>query len=159
MTPPGAVFDSNVLLRFANPVDPAHLKVVRFVRELQAEGVVLHIVPQNLYELWVVATRPVEVNGLGLTPAECDQMLAKIEASFPLLADQSGLLAEWRKLVVAHECKGKVAHDARLVAAMRAHGISRIATFNVADFTRYPGLIILNPDAAAPATTPPPAMP
>jgi hypothetical protein len=34
---------------------------------LKKDGRSLHIAPQNLFELWVVAIRPVKQNGLGLT--------------------------------------------------------------------------------------------
>jgi predicted nucleic acid-binding protein len=41
---------------------------------------------------------------------------------------------------------GTQLYDARLVAAMLAHGIDRILTFNVADFSRY-GVAVLHPAA------------
>jgi hypothetical protein len=51
---------------------------------------------------------------------------------------------------------GKKAHDARLVAAMLAHGLSRLLTFNVSDFARYPGITVLEPAQvlAGPPSTP-----
>ena len=33
--------------------------------------------------------------------------------------------------------KGKQIHDANIVATMRANGLERLATFNVADFVRF----------------------
>jgi predicted nucleic acid-binding protein len=36
-------------------------------------------------------------------------------------------------------------HDARLVAAMKAHGIGRILTFNGEDFERYPDIEVVIP--------------
>jgi predicted nucleic acid-binding protein len=44
---------------------------------------------------------------------------------------------------------GKSTHDARLVAAMRVHQVTHILTFNIQDFTRYPGINILSPQAIA----------
>jgi predicted nucleic acid-binding protein len=45
-----------------------------------------------------------------------------------------------------------VSFDARLVAAMRTYSVTRLLTFNGPDFTRFPGLTILDPAAfAAPA--------
>jgi len=41
---------------------------------------------------------------------------------------------------------GTQVYNARLVAAMLAHGIDRILTFNVADFSRY-GVTVLHPAA------------
>jgi hypothetical protein len=34
---------------------------------------------------------------------------------------------------------GKKVHDARLVATMNVHYVSRIITFNTRDFSRHPG--------------------
>jgi len=142
-----AIFDTNVLLRYANPSDPAHTTVVQAVQILPLVSIEPHLVPQNIYEFWVVGTRPTANNGLGLTTQECDQTLAHVEAAFPFLPDKANLFTEWRKLVIAHDCKGKVAHDARFVAAMRTYGITHIVTFNGADFARYPGIVVLDPNA------------
>jgi predicted nucleic acid-binding protein len=57
-------------------------------------------------------------------------------------------------LVVAHACHGRLSYDARLVAAMRTHGITRLLTLIIADFTRFPGISILDPAAFAGATAP-----
>lgn len=139
------LLDANILLRYANANDRAHQAVIAAVRALRFAGDEPHIVPQNLYEFWVVATRPLENNGLGLTVAECEKIVAAIVAAFPLLNDKPNLLTEWRQAVAAHDCKGKVAHDARLVAAMRTHGVTQLLTFNVGDFARFSGLAILDP--------------
>ena len=61
--------DTSVLLRTLQPRHP-QLQIVRAaIKNLTAQGRNLHIVSQNLVELWVVATRPLEQNGLGMTPA------------------------------------------------------------------------------------------
>jgi predicted nucleic acid-binding protein len=41
---------------------------------------------------------------------------------------------------------GSRVYDARLVAAMRVHGVGRILTFDAADFARY-GIDVLHPSA------------
>lgn len=151
------LLDTNVVLRFARQTDPAHPVVRAVIRHLIANGEVPCVVPQNIYEFWVVATRPVANNGLGLSVAECDADIADILATFQFLPDTPAIFTEWLALVRAHGCQGKVAHDARLVAAMRAHGITSILTFNTADFARYPGLTVLDPGAVA--ASPPPTIP
>jgi predicted nucleic acid-binding protein len=95
------------------------------------------IVPQVLYEYWVVATRPIVSNGFGLTTTEADQAISKWSSVYRLLLDERGVFTHWRDLVKRHEVKGKPAHDARLIAAMQRHGIRSILTFNKADFTRF----------------------
>lgn len=143
--------DTNILLRQATPSDPLRPAVVLTLTTLQAAGHVFRLVPQNLYEFWVAATRPIAQNGLGLSAAECDQTLAAFEAAFPLLPDQPALTAEWRTLVTTHGCLGKPAHDARIVAAMNTHGVTHLVTFNTADFQRYRHLTLHDPRVIATA--------
>lgn len=69
--------------------------------------------------------------------------------SFIFLLDPSDLFDEWVSLVVRYQCHGKVSYDTRIVAAMTTHGVSRLRTFNTADFTRYAGLTVLDPTAVA----------
>ncbi len=151
--------DTNVLIRLANASDSSYPVALAAVGALKALGDDLRIVPQSLYEFWVVGTRPTANNGLGMTTAACGTEIDKLEAAFPLLHDLPSLVAEWKALVVAHDCKGKIAHDARIVAAMRTHGITRILTFNGADFQRYSGLTILDSAAVPAAPSTPPATP
>lgn len=139
------LLDTNVLLRHARADDPCYPLADAAVAALAERGAALRTVPQNLYEFWAVATRPAAANGLGLSPVECASALARLRVLFPLLPDPPGLPAAWEALVVAHDCRGKVAHDARLVAAMRLHGIPALLTFNDADFRRYPGITVLTP--------------
>jgi predicted nucleic acid-binding protein len=137
--------DTNVLTRLAQPTDPAHVTARAAVAKLQAAGRGPYIIPQNLYEFWAVATRPVANNGLGLTVPECHAEITRLRALFPLLPDAPTLLDVWESLVVTHDCKGKVAHDARIVAAMQTHGIRDLLTFNTADFARFAGITAIDP--------------
>ncbi len=146
--------DTNILLRLANPQDTLYPAASSAVHALKAQGDDLRMAPQSLYEFWVVATRPTANNGLGLSTPDCSAEITKLEAAFPLLQDMPTLVDEWKALVVAHDCKGKVAHDARLVAAMRTHGINRLLTFNGQDFHRYPGLTVIDPVSVAPSPFP-----
>ena len=147
------IIDANVLLRFSDPSAAQHPIALAALSSLRAQGHVLRTIPQTFYEFWVVATRPIANNGLGQSTVECEQMLSGIETLIPLLPDPPALFNEWRALVTAYACHGKVAHDARYVAALRAHGLTHLLTFNVADFTRFPGITVLDP--AVVATAPP----
>jgi predicted nucleic acid-binding protein len=143
------LLDANVLLRLADPTSATHSIAVTVVSTLRAQGQSLQIVPQCVYEFWVVATRPIASNGLGLSVAECMREVARIKATFHLLDDKPTLFAEWEATVSVFACQGKVAHDARYVAAMRTHGLSHLLTFNGSDFSRYPGIIALDPNTIA----------
>jgi predicted nucleic acid-binding protein len=148
------LLDTNILGRLAQPTHPMHAAARDAVTALQRAGEMLRIVPQNLYEFWVIATRPIAVNGLGFTAPQADAELTRLEALFPLLPETPALVTEWRHLVVAHSVLGKNAHDARLVAAMRTHGITHLLTFNVADFARFPGITVLDPNIVAAPPSP-----
>jgi len=139
--------DTNLITRIAQPTHALHETALRAVQHLEAAGHMLCLVPQNLYEFWTVATRPIANNGLGLAVAEAKVELAAIKKAFCLHLDPPSLLDEWQRLIVAYDCKGKVAHDARIVAAMNVHGLTQIITFNTADFARYPGIILLDPNS------------
>jgi predicted nucleic acid-binding protein len=97
------------------------------------------------HRAWAVSTRPVENNGLGLSPGQADRVLVRVESSVYRLPDSDDVYPEWRRLVVTHGVSGKKAHDARLVATMTVNGIAHILTFNAGDFARYTGINVLNP--------------
>ena len=61
------LLDSNILLRLASASHPMHTEARDAVAALQRSGDTLQTVPQNFYEFWVVATRPVTANGLGMS--------------------------------------------------------------------------------------------
>lgn len=139
--------DTCVLLRFSYFADPRHQIAQDAVNKLDAEGHQLQTTSQNLVEFWNVSTRPIAQNGFGGTPSETEQFLEKLERLFPLLPDSPEVYPTWRRLVVQYGVSGKEVHDARLVALMITHNVTRILTFNTADFTRYSpeGIVAVNP--------------
>ncbi len=79
--------DTSILIRLANVADAQHAVAAGAVLELHRRGDVLHLTPQVLIEFRNVATRPVAVNGLGLSTVDTEAQAAGFEASFPLLPD------------------------------------------------------------------------
>lgn len=140
--------DTNILIRFADSKHPQHNVARSAVIALQSQGYHLVTSPQNCTEFWNVATRPLERNGLGLSPSEAKQQLDLIEQVFPVLLDVPEIYAEWKKIVIAHSVSGVQVHDARLAAIMQVHGINHILTFNTTDFVRYAplGIVALDPN-------------
>jgi predicted nucleic acid-binding protein len=137
--------DTNILSRLAEPGHPMHQPALDAVKRLVSEGHTLHIVPQNLYEFWVVCTRPTAVNGLGKTAAEAAVELASLKALFVLLDETPAIFGVWEGLVTSTPVVGKNGHDARLVAAMMVHGLTHLLTFNAPDFRPYPGITAVTP--------------
>lgn len=140
------LLDTNILGRLAQPTHRHHVLTQQALVALRQRDPKRCIVPQNLYEFWVVCTRPAgSANGLGLTVEQTQTQIAMAKSLFMLLPDSPPILVAWERLVIDFSVKGKPSHDARLVAAMKVHGIGQILTFNVSDFTRYPGIEVLDP--------------
>ena len=141
--------ESSLLLRHTNTSDALYPVAVRALDALHERGEVLHTTPQVFVEFRSVATRPAEVNGLGLSAAEAEARAAVYEAAFPLLPETPDIYPAWKALVQAAGVVGKQVHDARLVAICQVYGIAHVLTFNVRHFARLatfaPGLVIVDP--------------
>ncbi len=138
--------DTNVILRLLDAAHSHHPPARAAVEGLH-KAHQLRVTGQNFIELWNVATRPAENNGLGWTPAKADRVLSTVEQLFPLLPDSPAIYPRWRQLVVEFGVSGVQVHDARLVAAMQIHEVTHILTFNKDDFTRYAsaGIVAVDP--------------
>jgi predicted nucleic acid-binding protein len=137
--------DTNILIRLLVPLDPlapSAQAAVRFLKERQDR---LFVATQNLIEFWAVATRPLSANGLGLSPVAAEQELARLDSLFSVLHETSDVYPLWRELASRVGVSGRQAHDTRLAAVMLANNMIHILTFNVDDFARYPGLVVLDP--------------
>src|SRR5262245_57139352 len=137
--------DTNILTRLAEPGHAMHQPALDAVKRLTSQGHTLHIVPQNLYEFWVVCTRPTTVNGLGKTAAEAAADLASLKGLFLWLDETPAIYGVWEQLVTSIPVVGKNGHDARLVAAMTVHGLTHLLTCNAQDFRPYPGITAVTP--------------
>jgi len=146
------LLDTNILTRSASPSHPQHALALASVSALRARGDEFFLLPQNLYEFWVVATRPPGENGLGLDPQAAAESLKLLKRSFTVLDETPQILPAWEALVVRGNAKGKAAHDARLVAGMNVNGIEGILTFNDEHFARYSGIVVLTPAGVAPSS-------
>lgn len=137
--------DTNIIIRLAQPHNPLRPEIVSALQKLSAASHELCVVPQVFYEYWVVATRPVENNGLGMATAVVQQSVLLLLQDFTLIGDMAGLFEEWLDLVAMHDVKGRNAHDARLAAAMKQHSVLRLLTYNAGDFKRYAFVEAISP--------------
>ena len=137
--------DTNTLLRMVERDHVDHQVTMSAIRSLLERGDTLSIVPQVIYEFWVVATRPEELNGLGMTVSEAVTEFDELFPFFRLFRDERSIFEHWFELVTQHEIVGKQAHDARLVAAMHRHHVTYLLTFNTRDFSRFSGIQVVNP--------------
>ena len=141
--------DTNILLRIADGANPDSAHARNAVLKLHRAGRTLHMVPQNLYEFWAVATRPTgafsSANGLGMSPSRADLWLGYLYRNFVLLPDKPELSEQWRNLVTIFGVTGKKSHDVRLVAAMKTHNVADLLTFNIQDFKKFASITVINP--------------
>lgn len=140
--------NTNVLVRAAMPTDPQYAEALNSLLTLGRLGHVPSVVPQVVYEYWVVATRPKEQNGLAISVAEATRDIDDICRDYLFLEDAPEIFASRRQLVAAYNVLGKKAHDARLVAAMLRHGVTHLLTFNEQDFARFAEITVISPESA-----------
>ena len=137
--------DTNVILRFFNLSDKRNAEVVSAMDAITSAGEDTFVCAQVFIEYWVVATRPIDVNGLELTALEADRNLGEFEKLCACLPEPSDMALRWRTLVRKYTVTGKQAHDARIAAFMIAHGITHLVTLNPSDFARYPEITTVIP--------------
>jgi len=138
--------DTNILLRLAQPGNP-HRQPARDAISLLTvrDGESFAIAPQNLYEMYVVCSRPISVNGFGLTSQQAYAEITAARSLFQLLSETAQVYATWERLIGQYAIQGRRAHDARLVAMMIEHHVPRLLTFNGDDFRQFAEIITLNP--------------
>ena len=81
-----------------------------------------------------------------MSPPAVAAELARLKSMFLLLPETATIFPIWEALVTEHQVSGKPAHDARLVAAMQAHGLTAILTFDKTGFSRYPTIEVVHPE-------------
>jgi len=139
------LIDMNIILRLAQISSSQHSEAKNAVDKLLVQGFTLCILLQNVSEFWNVCTRPLDKNGFGFSIAQTDAELSKIELVFDILPDTKEIYRNWRELIVNHSVSGVKVHDAKIVAAMKAHNIQNLLTFNAKDFKRYTNIKAVEP--------------
>ncbi len=94
--------DTNILLRGAQPNHPLCSQATHAVSMLLRQNDAVFFCSQNIAEFWNVATRPAEVNGLGLSPEEAPQEVSSIEKLLILLPEVPAIYAVWKQIVQEH---------------------------------------------------------
>jgi predicted nucleic acid-binding protein len=129
--------DTNVLLSATTPLRPLHRAAGLVLHDWPNRGIPLATSLQVLREYLVVATRPAEVNGLGLTTEDALANVAAFRGRMNLLNESESTFDRLRALIATHDCKGKQIHDANIVASALGGGLTKLVTANVSDFDRF----------------------
>ncbi|HKB02334.1 MAG TPA: PIN domain-containing protein [Gemmataceae bacterium] len=134
--------DANILVYSTVPASPFHTQAVKALADLRAAGTVLHTSRQILREYIAV------LSSRFVPPVPMPTILADVRrflAAFSILEDGPAVTTELLTLLPTVTLGGQQVHDANVVATMAAHGVRRLLTNNVADFTRFASVIAIEP--------------
>ena len=131
------LLDTNILLAATDEGRSDHQLALDALDGWPGRGTTCYTSAQILREYLVVASRPVAVNGLGLSQAQCLGNVQALRGRLRFLAETEKVFDNLTQLLVAVACTGKQVHDANLVATAMSHGVGVIATQNVGDFARF----------------------
>ncbi len=140
------LLDTNVVLRLSNVSDAQHRLVTEAVAQVLEQGHECYLTSQVLIEFWVVATRPIRVNGLDLSVEQTQSIIEQLLERFPIVEETAQVFSIWLNLVTEHQISGKRTHDARIVAVMLASDVSHILTLNPSDFLGMSGITVVHPN-------------
>jgi len=139
---PLLIVDTNVLLSATDTSRHSHTAAVAFLNNSQHN---LGITPQIVREYLVVATRPVSVNGLGLSTVDALSNISEISNHVDIFTENRATANKLLDILSRFETLGKQIHDANIVAVALTYGAEAIITDNTADFTKFNSLIEIRP--------------
>jgi len=147
---PGETYflDTNALLEATDVSRSNHGEALGLFDAAIEAGAHLALSGQILREYLVVATRPVEANGLGLAAALALENAERIAERSVFLEETRSVSEALRRLVAALAIGGKRIHDANVVATMQRSRLQRLVTLNRDDFADFQGLVVLTPGEA-----------
>lgn len=141
--------DTNVLLTATDESRSKHREAQRLLAGSGHRGLHLAASGQILREYLVVATRPLDVNGLGLGMRDAATNVSEFLRCTHLYDETEVVARRLRELCVRHDLHGKRIHDANVVATMTAHGIRVLVTQNSDDFAAFQEIEVVDPSEVA----------
>ena len=143
-----AALDTNVLI-YALYADAEHHRAARLlVDQARTANAALCLTPQVLAELYSVITNPRRV-----TEAKSPEVVLEVITNFiampglTLLPFPLDLVSRWTALLRRHPVSGRKVFDVQLIASLLANGVTKLYTFNRADFEPFAEMEVLTPVA------------
>jgi predicted nucleic acid-binding protein len=136
--------DTNILVHASAAGSPLHQTALQAVQGLSSAGTEVWISRQVIREYLATLTRPQRFS----SPQPIATLIADVQYHqrlFRIAEDGPDVTARLLVLIQRIATGGKQIHDANIVATMLVHGVPRLLTHNVADFTRFGGLITVVP--------------
>ncbi len=133
--PDPALLDTNVLVYGYYQQSPQHAASRTLLDQAQNAGAGLCVVPQNLAEFYSIVTNPKRVTQ-AKSSSEALDLVAEILAlpGMTLLPVPLDIVARWTQLIRQYPVTGQKVFDIQLVAMMLGNGVSKLYTYNIADF-------------------------
>jgi len=138
------VVDTNLLVYSTVSGNPWFEESHRWLTALQEQEILLCVTTQILREYLVVLTR----GNVFETNFTVEEAVSELEALLPsviVLEETTDSARRLRDIVRRYQVRGKQIHDANIVATMLNFGVTRLATFNRADFERYKEISLETP--------------
>ena len=137
--------DTNVLISATDTSRVLHESSLRLLTSVPRSGGHLVWSGQIIREYLVVATRPIEVNGLGLTSDEALENTQRFATRMNFLEETHRVVQNLRELTATHRLIGRRIHDANIVATMMAAGISNCITADETDYGCFAQIKAVSP--------------
>ena len=130
------MLDTNVLIEATDQNRVFHTIASDLFRNAWNAGVSLFISTQSLREYLVVATRPVEKNGLGLSLNKSLFNVQTFRNHTSLLPESVRASEVLLELAEHHRISGLRLHDLQILATADANGVNYLITANDKDFPK-----------------------
>lgn len=134
--------DTNILLAATDASRTEHEEAIKIFNTIHHAGYHPILSGQVIREYLVVATRPLDVNGLGMNSGDAIHNLKEFQKRAVIYEELRSTAELLQHLIVKHQLKGKRIHDANIAAVMKTHGIKILLTQNKADFNCFEELHI-----------------
>ncbi|MDZ7578938.1 MAG: PIN domain-containing protein [Candidatus Nanopelagicales bacterium] len=136
--PNGEVFlDTNILVAATDSTRTCHSSALAVFNSWPSAGAILVSSSQVLREYASVATRPIDANGLGLSPELCAANISAFLKRVSLLPDDERAVSKWLDMMVASGARGRAVHDAAIVASAVARDVRLLLTVDVDMLARF----------------------
>ena len=135
--------DTNVLLAATDVARSHHCEAKAFISNAAGGSWRLFASAQVFREYLVVATRPIQNNGLGLSPEGAARNVYVYQRLVQVLPEGQDSHNRLVSLVIDHQLSGKRIHDANIVAVMMTQGLRQLNTYNPQDFKPFQQIELL----------------
>ena len=135
-----AFVDTNVLVYASRKKSPFHPRAIASLRRASDDGAPLWISRQIVRESLAVVTRP-QPSEPALSIAEASADVERFLADLNVAEDGPEVTRTLLQLLAQYPSGGRQVHDVNIVSTMLTQGITRLLTFNEADFRRFDSVI------------------